>query len=215
MSFNYILFDLDGTLTDSAPGITNCVKYALKSLDIDENDMEKLLKFVGPPLSEGFKQYADFSEEKIDFVVKKYRERFKNKGIFENALYDGIPETLEKLKNSGKELIVATSKPYEFTEIILKHFNIRKYFSTVCGSTFDGTISHKSDVIRHALNEAGITDKSQAIMIGDRHYDINGAKENGLKSIGVLYGYGSREELSEAGADYIAENLDELLKILL
>lgn len=134
----------------------------------------------------GRKQYADLTDEKINFAVTKYRERFKDKGIFENDLYDGISELLEKLENSGKELIVATSKPYEFTEIILKHFNIRKYFSKVCGSTFDGTISHKSDVIRHALKEAGITDKSQAIMIGDRHYDINGAKDNGLKSIGVL-----------------------------
>lgn len=215
MRYRYILFDLDGTLTDSAPGITKSVQYALSSFGIEENDMSKLLKFVGPPLTDAFKEYGDFSEAEIEQIIIKYRERFSKIGIFENSLYDGIPEFLKLLKDKGLELIVATSKPYKFTEIILNHFDIKKYFNTVCGSTFDGTVSTKGDVIKLALETAGIKDKSLSVMIGDRHYDVDGARENGISCIGVTYGYGSREELLTAGAIDTADNLNELKNLLI
>lgn len=208
----YILFDLDGTLTNPEIGITNCVMYALEKFGIKVEDRKELHPFIGPPLSYSFQTYYGLSEEDSELAIKYYRERFSVKGLYENEVYNGVEKVLQQLKESGKTLIIATSKPEEFTLKILEHFDLLKYFDFVAGATMDGSRGEKADVIRYALEISGIEDKSEAIMIGDRKYDILGAKENGLESIGVLFGFGDHKELAEAGANYIAESVEDILK---
>lgn len=213
--FKYILFDLDGTITDSGEGITKSVQYALKNFDILVDNLEELYKFIGPPLKESFKEYYKFDEEKANLALIKYREYYADKGIYENNLYDGIIELLDKLKENGKTIILATSKPEVYAKQILKYFKIDKYFTFVAGSDFEETRVRKGDVIKYALEGAKISDLSKVIMVGDREHDIIGAKENNIKSIGVLYGFGNVIELTQARAEYIAKNTNELLDILL
>ena len=212
--YQYILFDLDGTLTNSELGITKSVQYALKKLGIEVEDRTLLRPFIGPPLGESFQVYYGLSKEETEQAITYYRERFSVKGLYENEVYEGVEKMLQTLKDSGKKLIVATSKPEKFTMIILEHFDLLKYFDFVAGATMDGSRGEKADVIRYALEISEIEDKSDVIMIGDRKYDILGAKENGLKSIGVLYGFGDRKELEEAGADYIVEKAEDIVKML-
>ena len=212
--YKYLLFDLDGTLTDSAEGITNSVEYALGKFGITVNDKSVLKKFVGPPLVDAFMEYYAFTEENAHRAVEYYRERFRDIGIFENAVYEGIPELLRELSENRYELIIATSKPEEFAKRIAKHFDIEKYFSLIAGATFDGRLSVKKDIINYALEAKGITDKSSVVMIGDRHHDTEGAAAMGVDCIGVLYGYGSREELVESGATYIAETVSDIKKFI-
>lgn len=212
--YNYILFDLDGTLTEPAEGITNSVKYALEKYGISGVTTEELLKFIGPPLHDSFIEFYDFSEEDATKAVAYYREYFAEKGIFENKVFDQIPELLEKLKEKGKKLIVATSKPEKFTDQILEHFDLKKYFDFVAGATMDNSRTKKADIIQYALEYAQIRDSDKVIMIGDRKYDINGAAVNHIDSIGVLYGYGTKEELTKAGATYIVASVEELEEIL-
>ena len=213
--YKYLLFDLDGTLTDSAEGITNSVAYALEKFGIVTEDKSTLNVFVGPPLVDAFMNFYGFSEDDAHKAVAFYRERFRDIGIFENSVYDGIIELLERLSSDGFELIMATSKPEEFAKRIATHFDFEKYFSHIVGATFDGKISTKTDVINHALSRAGITDKSAVIMIGDRHHDMEGAAEVGVDSIGVLYGYGDRAELEKANATYIAKTVNDIRKFLI
>lgn len=210
--YKYILFDLDGTLTNPEIGITNCVMYALEKFGIKVEDRKELHPFIGPPLSYSFQTYYGLSEEDSELAIKYYRERFSVKGLYENEVYNGVEKVLQQLKESGKTLIIATSKPEEFTLKILEHFDLLKYFDFVAGATMDGSRGEKADVIRYALEISGIEDKSEAIMIGDRKYDILGAKENGLESIGVLFGFGDHKELAEAGANYIADSVEDILK---
>jgi len=210
--YKYILFDLDGTLTNPEIGITTSVMYALEKFNIKVEDRKELHPFIGPPLLYSFQTYYGLTEEESELAVKYYRERFSVKGLYENEVYDGVEKLLQQLKNSGKKLIIATSKPEEFTIKILKHFDLYKYFDFVAGATMDGSRGEKADVIRYALEISGIEDKSQAIMIGDRKYDILGAKENGLDSIGVLFGFGDYKELTEAGANFVVESVDDILK---
>ncbi|MCE5220504.1 MAG: HAD family hydrolase [Clostridium sp.] len=214
-NFKYILFDLDGTITDSGEGITKSVQYALKYFDILVNNLEELNKFIGPPLKESFKEYYKFDEEKANLALVKYREYYADKGIYENSLYDGIIELLDTLKKNHKTIILATSKPEVYAKQILKYFKIDKYFDFVVGADFEETRVKKGDVIKYALEGAKIFDLSKVIMVGDREHDIIGAKENNIKSIGVLYGYGDVIELTQARAEYIANNTNELLDILL
>lgn len=213
--YKYILFDLDGTITDSALGITNSVKYALNKLNAPIPPYETLCKFIGPPLQDGFRDICGFDAEKAQEAVKLYREYYETTGLYENAVYDGIPEFLRALKEKGKTVILATSKPEKFARLILEHFNLIQYFDFVAGATIDETRNKKDAVIAYALKECNITDKSLAVMVGDRHHDIFGAKQNGISCVGVLYGFGNREELESAGADYIAEDVNALYKILL
>ena len=215
MSLEYILFDLDGTLTDPAIGITNSVMHALKKYGIAVSDRKELYKFIGPPLWDSFEKYCGFSKEEANTAVEYYREYYRDKGMFENQVYDGCEGLLKELKDNGKILIVATSKPEVFAEQILEHFGIAKYFTFIAGSTLDGSRVKKGDVIRYALESCNIIDGSQAIMIGDREHDIIGAKETGLISIGVLFGYGSRAELEEAGADFIVSTVEDIGKVIL
>lgn len=215
MEYEYILFDLDGTLTDSAPGIINGVIYTLEKYGIEVSDRNSLYKFVGPPLVDSFENYCGFTEEKARKAIEFYFEYYKEKGIFENLVYDGLEYLLKKLKNNNKKLIVATSKSQVFANQVLEHFNIAKYFTCIAGSDPYGTRIRKGDVIKYALESCNITDLSKVIMIGDREHDIIGAKQVGINSIGVLYGYGDRNELEKAGADFIAETLTDIEKLLL
>lgn len=208
--YQYILFDLDGTLTDPKEGITKSVAYALNFYGITVDNLDSLCKFIGPPLKESFMKFYGFEDEKAEEAVEKYREYFRPHGVYENKVYDGVDKLLESLAECGKTLILATSKPTVFARTILEHFDLMKYFDVVCGSELDGTRVKKGDVILYALEQAGVVDKSQAVMIGDREHDIIGAKQNGLASIGVLYGYGCVEEFQEYGADAIVATVAEL-----
>lgn len=211
--FDYLFFDLDGTLTDPAQGITNSFIHALKYFGIEIPSYETLCTFIGPPLPETFKTQFGFDEQKVAEGVKKYREYFATKGLLENSVYPGIPELLAGLKAAGKKLVVATSKPEEYSVRIIEHFGLAQYFENVCGSLMDESRSKKDEVIAYAIERNHISDKSKILMIGDRKHDILGAKKIGLKSCGVLFGYGSRKELEEAGADFISENVSRLDKI--
>ena len=217
-NYKYVLFDLDGTLTDPKEGITKSVAYALEAYGIHVEDLDSLCKFIGPPLKDSFVKFYGFSEEQGYEAVEKYREYFRPYGVYENKVYDGVDKLLIELKASGKMIILATSKPTVFANTILEHFDLMKYFDVVCGSELDGSRVKKGDVITYALEQVAEKDtgfdKSKAVMIGDREHDILGAKENGLDSIGVLYGYGDRAEHEAAGADYIVETVEELIKTL-
>ena len=214
----YLLFDLDGTLTDPKVGITTCVQYALKSFGIEEPDLDKLEPFIGPPLTDSFMKFYGMSAEQAQKAVEKYRERFRDTGIFENRLYEGIPKMLAELNSRGMCLAVASSKPTVFVERILEHFHIDGYFKAVVGSELDGTRVNKDEVVEEALRQLfgdGPVEKDQVYMIGDRCFDVEGAKAQGIESVAVTYGYGSMEELKQAKADYIVRSVEELKKFLL
>ena len=213
-SYSIILFDLDGTLTDSSQGIINSIIYALEKFDINDYDMPLLRKFLGPPLHESFEKFMGFDKEKSLQAVKLYREYFSSKGLLENEVYGSITDLLQKLKENGKSLIVATSKPQPFTDKIMEHFDLVKYFDFIAGSNMDTTRSKKAEVIEYALSECNIKDKSKVVMIGDRAEDMIGAQSVGIDSIGVEYGYGTFDELKNAGATYIAKTVDELENLL-
>lgn len=212
--YNTVLFDLDGTLTDPGLGITNSVAYALSKWGIKVNDRSELYKFIGPPLLDAFSKYYGFSGQDCELAVKYYREYFSVKGLFENKVYDGVTEMLAELKCRGKRLIVATSKPEVFAKKILQHFSLDVYFEFIAGATMDSSRSKKSDVIEYALRSCSIDNIKETIMIGDREHDIFGASHFGMDSIGVLFGYGSRDELQKAGATYIAKSVQDILDII-
>ena len=212
--YQYVLFDLDGTLTDPAEGITNSVAYALEKFGITVTDKRELYRFIGPPLVDSFMKYYGFSEVDANQAVAYYREFFKPTGIFQNSLYEGVPELLKQLKSSGKAVILATSKPEVFAVEILKHFGIFEYFDFVAGATLDSTRNKKGDVIAYALDSMKITEKSACLMVGDRNQDINGARENQIDSLGVLFGYGDLDELTTAGATYLAETVEDILRFI-
>ena len=214
MGYRYYLFDLDGTLTDPGIGISNSVMFALEKFGIHIEDRTELFSFIGPPLGESFQEQFGFSEAQAQKAVEYYREYFRPKGIFENSVYEGIPELLKKLRENSITVAVATSKPYEFAVRILEHFALKQYFDYIGGATMDGRISKKTDVIAHLLEEFGDVDKGTVLMVGDRAQDIAGAKANGLHSAGVLWGYGSAEELQTAGADYLAAEPSDLLGLV-
>ena len=216
MNKTHILFDLDGTLTDPGMGITNSVAHALSHFGITVTDRTQLYRFIGPPLMDSFMEYYGFTEEQATEAVRVYREYFADKGWAENTVYEGIEAMLSELVAAGKTLLVATSKPQVFAERILNHFGLAHYFTHICGVALQAPRGYsKADVIREALSKAGVTDLSTAVMVGDRHHDIDGAKAVGISSVGVLYGYGDREEHEAAGADAIAESVAELRTVLL
>lgn len=212
--YNYLLFDLDGTLTDSGTGIMNSVLYALKKFDIEVEDRTQLYAFIGPPLAESFQKFYHFSQEQALQAVCYYREYFSERGMFENKVISGIDILLSELKDASKKLVVATSKPEKYTIKILEHFNLISYFQFVAGATMDETRNTKTAVIEYALQHINAVSKREVVMIGDRKHDIEGAKNNNIDSIGVLFGYGDRKELEQAGADYIVESVEELRTLL-
>lgn len=211
--YKVILFDLDGTLSDPKIGITKSVQYALGKLGIEEVDLDKLEPFIGPPLQVSFKEFYQLDEASTNEAIMYYRERFKEKGMFENTLYEGIPQQLAALQERGYRLAIATSKPAVFAEKIVKYFGIEKYFDIVAGSNLDGTRSAKGEVIAYAMGHFPHVSPQQFIMIGDRKYDMIGAHENEIECIGVTFGYGSYEELQEAKATKIVDSVSELEQI--
>ena len=213
MKYKYILFDLDGTLTDPGEGITNSVAYSLKKFGIEVEDKTELYKFIGPPLVDSFKEFYGFSDDKAWQGVEYYREYFADKGIFENKVYKDITKVLETLRNKGYHLLIATSKPTNYAVKILEEFNLAGYFDFVSGSDMNEKNSNKSEIIRYALDMNNIAPE-EAVMIGDRKHDIIGAKANGVHSIGVLYGYGDMQELQMACADDIAQTVEMILEYL-
>ncbi|MGN0354150.1 MAG: HAD family hydrolase [Muricoprocola sp.] len=215
MDKKYIFFDLDGTLTDPQEGITKSVQHALKSFGIIVEDRSQLNKFIGPPLDWSFETFYGFSHEQAVEAVNRYREHFGVKGKFENEVYEGIPELLGKLREAGKTLIVATSKPTFYSKQILEHFDLAKYFTDIQGSEMNGERTDKAEVIAYAMKQNHIVDPKEIIMVGDREHDMIGACKNGVQAVGVLYGYGTREELEKNGASFIAQSVEELERILL
>ena len=211
-----LLFDLDGTLTDPKEGITKCLQYALRHFNIEVNDLSQLLCFIGPPLVDSFKNFYGMSEEDAVVAVEKYRERFKDIGIFENGVYEGITQMLKNCKDMGCKIGLATSKPEEFAVRILEKYELAKYFDETTGSTMDGSRNNKTDVIKEAFRRMGITDahKENVFMIGDREHDIIGAKNCGIKSIGVKFGYAEEGELEAAGADYVVDTVEQLQSLI-
>lgn len=214
----YVLFDLDGTLTDPKLGITTCVQYALEAFGIQEPDLDKLEPFIGPPLTDSFMEFYGMDLETAKKAVEKYRERFSTVGLYENEVYPGIPHLLAALKVKGVKLAIASSKPTVFVKKILDHFGLTGYFDAIVGSELDGTRVEKKEVVEEALRQlfGGRTvQKEQVYMVGDRKFDVEGAREQGVESVAVAYGYGSLEELMEAHADYIVCSVPELEEFLL
>ena len=218
--FEYILFDLDGTLTDPKLGITSSVQYALRALGIEEPSLDRLEPFIGPPLADSFREFYGLEGERLATAIDKYRERFATQGIFENEIYPGIPQMLADLKAKDKILAIASSKPTLFVEQILEHFEIRKYFDHVVGSNMDGTRGTKEEVVEETLRQMLTVEMTPAqkrdavAMVGDRKFDIEGARAHGITSVGVLFGYAPEGELEEAGADYIVNSVRSLQVLL-
>ena len=207
-----VLFDLDGTLTDPAEGITGAVAYALRHYGIEVRDRKTLYPFIGPPLTDSFEKYFGFSHAQAVEAVEVYRVYFRGRGIFENAVYPGVPEMLEGLCAEGRTLCVASSKPEVFVRRILDHFGLSRYFAEAAGSELDGRRVRKDEVVAEALARCGAG--PDTVMVGDREHDVLGAKAKGLPCVGVLYGYGSWEELTAAGAAALAETPKALYEIL-
>jgi phosphoglycolate phosphatase len=203
-----ILFDLDGTLTDPKIGIIACIRFALSKLDIEIDKDINLESFIGPPLRDTFRELCG-NDEIAENAVSIYRERFSTKGLFENQVYDGIPECLNRLIEKADSIHVATSKPTIYSERIIEHFDLSRYFNLVYGSNLDGSLSDKTDLLRHIIESEDLLPR-HTVMIGDRSFDIIGAKNHGIRAIGVLWGYGTEDELSNAGADGLCNHPDEI-----
>ena len=214
MNIKTILFDLDGTLTDSGPGIMNSVQHALKKYGMEVENIDRLRGFVGPPLAKQFQEFCGFSEEESLNAVQHFREYYVDKGIFENRVYEGIPEVLKKLKEAGYQLAVATSKPEHLAHIVMEHFHLNDYFDFIGGSYMDLTRTKKEEVIEYVLKECKVKDRDSVLMVGDTSYDMIGAKLSGVHSMGVEYGYGKKEELIDAGAELIANTPEEIWNVL-
>lgn len=213
MIYQWYLFDLDGTLTDPKEGITKSFRYALEKMGVESPELTVLEQYIGPPLVKSFQQY--FSEEEAKQAVAYYRERYREIGIFENGVYDGIEDVLKTAKAKGKRLALATSKPQHFAQIIMDHYGLSQYIDVLVGARDD--TQTKADVIRQVFAEAGLDEESkkQAVMVGDRLHDIEGAKQCGIDSLGVRFGYAKENELEEAGADYIVATTEELQAFVL
>jgi phosphoglycolate phosphatase len=213
--YKYIFLDLDGTITDSEEGIINSIVYALESVGAAKPEYSVLRKFIGPSLSYSYKTFLGFDDIKTREAVKKYRERFESVGLYENKLYEGIKEMLEALKLKGKILVLATAKPRPYAVKILDYFKISENFDYISAVEFEGGPLEKKDVITNALNAINITDKTSVAMVGDRKYDILGAKETGITAIGAGYGFAEDGELADAGADYVFDTVNELKNFLI
>lgn len=215
--YKYILFDLDGTLTDSAPGIIRCVQYALEKCGQGSWDSADLFRFIGPPLTDSFKDFCGMTDTEAAAALEYYRERFVRFGMFENSVYDGIPQLLETLRQAGKTLAVATSKPQLYAEKILEHYKLAPYFTTVAGPGFNGELPTKADVIGEVLQRLQVTDadKIHAVMLGDREQDVRGALVNGITAFGAGYGYSAPGELQAAGVSRVAAKPQDFAEFLL
>ena len=214
-NYDIILFDLDGTLTDSKEGIINSFEYALGQFGVDPLPRAEMSKCVGPPLKYSFTNFFGFEGERLKAVLEAYQVYYRPRGIFENSVYGGVEDMLRTLRAAGKKLAVASSKLEIHVHTVLRHFDIEKYFDFIGGSDDSRLRPDKPAVIKYVIDAMPIPDLSRAVMVGDRHFDVEGARECGLETVGVLYGYGTREELEEAGARSIARDIPELTKLLL
>lgn len=214
MKYQHLLFDLDGTLTNPEVGITRSVAYALQQFGIETRDLSELRKLIGPPLLDSFRTLYGFSESQAQQAIEHYREYFTQTGIFENELYLGIDTLLPELTSRGYKIVLATSKPEPYAIRILEHFRLHQYFTFICGSNLDNTRRNKGEIIAHILKQMELF-ADDCIMIGDREHDILGAQANHMDSIGVLFGFGSREELEKAGATHVVETVEELRRLIL
>ena len=210
-----IFFDLDGTLTDPAMGITNSILYALEKMGRDLPTRESLYRFIGPPLVPAFREFLSMTEEEANRALTLYREYFSVHGLFENTPYDGIGDALARLKEAGCTMVLATSKPEKFALRILDHFDLAQYFTLICGASMDEKRNTKDAVIGYALDKLGNPDVSRIVMVGDRHHDAEGAAVFGIPTVGVLWGYGSRDELEQAGAETVVSDMAEMVEVLL
>lgn len=216
--FQYILFDLDGTISDPKVGICTSAQHALAKFGIDVPDIEVLTPFIGPPLRDSFRDFYGIKDEDMEKCISYYRERFSTVGLYENELYDGIEDMLKTLHNAGKRIAIASSKPRVFVIKIMEYFHIDKYFDVMMGSELNGTRENKSEVIAECFRLLFGSDKpdlSKCVMVGDRRFDVEGAKAMNIPSIAVSYGYGPREELEAAAPDYIADSVSDLTEILM
>lgn len=205
-----VLFDLDGTLINSKPGITRCVQYALQSFGIEAPDADELECFIGPPLIDSFQKYYGFSDGRAREAVEKYRERYHRVGIYECELYPDVEHVLKRLKEKGYGIAMASSKPEVSCRQIMEHFGLSGYFDEIVGATLDGRIDSKISVLREVIRRFGTMDMSQYRLVGDTRFDVLGAKEAGMDCIGVTYGFGSYEELKENGAVALCGSLREV-----
>ncbi|MGH1287604.1 HAD family hydrolase [Bacillus toyonensis] len=208
--YTTFLFDLDGTVTDPKKGIVNSVLYALEKVGIEELHVNELDSFIGPPIQQSFVERYNMNEGEVERAVFYFREYLKQRGLLENSVYEGIPNLLKQLKDTGNRLFIATSKPTIFARQVIEHFQLTNYFEDIIGSNLNGTRIKKEEIIAHILQQNEGLYKEEVVMIGDRKHDIIGANHNGIASIGVLYGYGSENELIEVSATHIAKDIEEL-----
>ncbi|MGG1790166.1 HAD family hydrolase [Bacillus mycoides] len=208
--YTTFLFDLDGTVTDPKKGIVNSVLYALEKVGIEELHVSELDSFIGPPIQQSFVERYNMNEGEVERAVFYFREYLKQRGLLENSVYEGIPNLLKQLKDTGNRLFIATSKPTIFARQVIEHFQLTNYFEDIIGSNLSGTRIKKEEIIAHILQQNEGLNKEEVVMIGDRKHDIIGANHNGIASIGVLYGYGSENELIEVSATHIAKDIEEL-----
>ena len=216
--YQYILFDLDGTISDPKIGICTSVQHALSKMGIEVPDIEVLTPFIGPPLRDSFRDFYGIKEADMEKCISYYRERFSTVGLYENELYDGIADMLKTLHDAGKKIAIASSKPRVFVIKIMEYFHIDEYFDVMMGSELNGTRESKSEVIAECfrlLFENDTPDLSKCVMVGDRRFDVEGAKAMNIPSIAVSYGYGPRKELEDAAPDFIADSVLELTEILM
>ena len=214
--FDFILFDFDGTISDSAEGITKSVQYALRDQGIEE-DLAELYCFCGPPLTDMFQQKYGMTPELADRAVAKYRERYRKTGVYESRLFPGVDTVLHTLHEAGRRLAVASSKPEEFVRLLLARYGVLDEFDVLVAARLDGSFGRKAEVVREALRRLNVAPEqhSRAVLVGDRFYDVNGAHEAGIACIGAAYGYSEPGELQQAGVDFIAETPADLLPLLL
>ena len=214
MKYKNIIFDLDGTITDSKPGIVKGVQYALHCYGVEEPDLDKLTSFVGPPLYKSFMNYLECTEDEAKEVVECYREYYAETGLYENALYEGAEALLYALKEKGYRLLIASSKPRLYVKRILSYFRVMRYFDIVEGSELDSKRTDKAELLSYVIEKWNLK-AEECVMVGDRKHDVLGAKANGMDSIAVGYGYGSEDELSKAGPTYFFPTIEELKNFFL
>lgn len=212
--YDYVLFDLDGTISDSSEGITKGIQIALNHMGIEISDRNELRRFIGPPLKYSFTNFYGFNEEQCEEGTRKYREYYSKTGLFENVPYPGIEKLLIKVKESGRKIVLATSKPEIFAVQILEEFGLAKYFDIIAGSSLTEKRGNKNEVIEYALGKLGNPDLSNVVLVGDTRFDAEGAKMVGIDCIGVLYGFGSREELENEGVNMIAPTVEDIFAFL-
>ncbi|MEJ5254373.1 MAG: HAD-IA family hydrolase [Acidimicrobiales bacterium] len=215
MRYHTVLFDLDGTLTDPREGLLKGFEHALGTIGMTVDDRDSLEVLIGPPVHEGFARYLGLTEPSLSVATAAYRQYVLERGAYENRVIDGVPELLAELSEAGLSLAVATAKPTATAMVVLDHFELTPWFAVVAGADYEGTRHTKRDVIEHALAELGLRSGAGVVMVGDRDHDVIGARHVGVDSIGVLWGYGPRGELEEAGADHLVGTVDKLRELLL